>query len=58
MTEGIAVPILDTVDLSLGYRNRVISEHLDFAVERGTVTALVGPNASGHCVVHWAVRIR
>ncbi|MGB2948884.1 MAG: ABC transporter ATP-binding protein [Rhodococcus sp. (in: high G+C Gram-positive bacteria)] len=47
MTEGIVVPILDTADLSLGYRNRVISEHLDFAVERGTVTALVGPNGSG-----------
>jgi ABC-type cobalamin/Fe3+-siderophores transport system ATPase subunit len=47
MTGISSPPIIDTVDVSLGYRKRIISEHLDFAVEKGTVTALVGPNGSG-----------
>lgn len=47
MTEGAPIPILRTVDLTLGYRKRTISEHLDIAIGKGTVTTLVGPNGSG-----------
>lgn len=47
MTEYVTTPILETVDLGLGYRNRTVSEHLDIAIEKKTVTALVGPNGSG-----------
>lgn len=47
MTGYVTTPILEAVDLGLGYRNRTVSEHLDIAIEKGTVTALVGPNGSG-----------
>ena len=47
MTEYLTMPVLETVDLGLGYRNRTVSEHLDIAITKGTVTALVGPNGSG-----------
>lgn len=47
MTVDVTIPILEAVDLTLGYRNRTVSEHLDIAIEKGTVTALVGPNGSG-----------
>ncbi len=38
---------LSAVDLSLGYDDRVISEHLSVQIPHGTVTVIVGANACG-----------
>lgn len=39
--------IIDAGDLTLRYGQRVVFEHLNFAVVSGRVTALIGPNGAG-----------
>jgi iron complex transport system ATP-binding protein len=38
---------LEVVDATLAYDGRVISEHLDVAIPKGSFTVIVGPNACG-----------
>ncbi|MFI6450188.1 ABC transporter ATP-binding protein [Streptosporangium amethystogenes] len=38
---------LQTVDLKLGYGDRVVVDGLDLGIEAGTVTAVIGPNGCG-----------
>jgi zinc/manganese transport system ATP-binding protein len=40
-------PTVALRDVSLGYENRPILEHVSFAVERGDFVALLGPNGAG-----------
>jgi iron complex transport system ATP-binding protein len=40
-------PQLDAVDVSLGYDDRVIVDHLSLSIPTGRVTAIVGANACG-----------
>jgi iron complex transport system ATP-binding protein len=40
-------PQLDAVDVSLGYDDRVIVDHLSLSIPMGRVTAIVGANACG-----------
>jgi iron-siderophore transport system ATP-binding protein len=42
-----APPPLHAVDVTLAYDRRIVAEHLDVAIERGELTAIVGPNACG-----------
>jgi iron complex transport system ATP-binding protein len=39
--------ILAGRDLTIGYRDRIVGQGLDVALERGTVLALLGPNGGG-----------
>ncbi|HET7036398.1 MAG TPA: ABC transporter ATP-binding protein [Thermomicrobiaceae bacterium] len=39
--------VLESAALSAGYGNRLVLEQLSLSIERGSVTALVGPNGSG-----------
>jgi ABC-type Mn2+/Zn2+ transport system ATPase subunit len=40
-------PLVTLRDVSLGYENRPVLEHVSFTVERGDFVALLGPNGAG-----------
>ena len=39
--------LLTLEDVSLGYRERAVLEHVSFTLERGEFAALLGPNGAG-----------
>lgn len=47
MTDRIAAPALEVRDLSLAYERTPVFQNLDLAIERGSVTTLIGANGSG-----------
>lgn len=46
-----APPALETRDATIGYPQHVVFEHLDLALDPGSITTLIGPNGSGKSTI-------